>query len=138
MADPAKILNDPNYVNANLATKQAIFSKHIASTSDYKNANAATKAAIQARFGLQAEAAGQPQTRTAAESLGIGVRNIATGLGGVADIVAAPVNTLANTVAGYQRYSRTPYRDVAERTATAIGLPERGTSGTDLLAQQII
>jgi len=84
------------------------------------------------------ESAGQPQTRTAAESFGIGVRNIATGLGGVADIVAAPVNTLANTVAGYQRYSRTPYRDVAERAATAIGLPQRGTSGTDLLAQQII
>lgn len=79
-----------------------------------------------------------PQTRTAAESLGVGVRNIATGLGGMADIVAAPVNTLANVVAGYQRYSPTPYRDVAERTATAIGLPERGTSGTDLLAQQII
>ena len=84
------------------------------------------------------EASGQPQTRTAAESLGIGVRNIATGLGGMADIVAAPVNTLANVVAGYQRYSPTPYRDVAERAATAIGLPERGTSGTDLLAQQII
>ena len=79
-----------------------------------------------------------PKIRTAAESLGIGVRNIATGLGGMADIVAAPVNTLANVVAGYQRYSPTPYRDVAERTATAIGLPERGTSGTDLLAQQII
>jgi len=79
-----------------------------------------------------------PKTRTAAESIGLGVRNIATGLGGMADIVAAPVNTLANVVAGYQRYSSTPYRDVAERTATAIGLPERGTSGTDLLAQQII
>lgn len=80
----------------------------------------------------------QVQTRTAAESMGIGVRNIATGIGGMADIVAAPINTLANVVAGYQRYSPTPYRDVAERTATAIGLPERGTSGTDLLAQQII
>jgi len=136
MADPAKILKDPNYVNANLATKQAIFSKHVASSSDYKNANAATKAAIQARFGLKAEAA--PQTRTALESAGIGIRHIATGLGGMADIVAAPVNTLANVVAGYQRYSPTPYRDVAERTATAIGLPQRGTSGTDLLAQQII
>jgi len=78
------------------------------------------------------------ETRTALESAGIGIRNIAAGLGGMADIVAAPVNTLANVVAGYQRYSPTPYRDVAERTATAIGLPERGTSGTDLLAQQII
>lgn len=79
-----------------------------------------------------------PKTRTAAESIGLGVRNIATGLGGMADIFAAPVNTLANVVAGYQRYSPTPYRDVAERAATAIGLPERGMSGTDLLAQQII
>lgn len=100
------------------------------------NTKDAQKLAQMYKAARDAEAA--PQTRTAAESLGIGVRNIATGLGGMADIVAAPVNTLANVVAGYQRYSPTPYRDVAERTATAIGLPERGTSGTDLLAQQII
>ena len=95
------------------------------------NTKDAQKLAQMYKAARDAEAA--PQTRTAAESFGLGVRNIATGLGGVADIVAAPVNTLANTVAGYQRYSRTPYRDVAERTATAIGLPQRGTSGTDLL-----
>ena len=100
------------------------------------NTKDAQKLAQMYKAARDAEAA--PQARTAAESLGIGVRNIATGLGGMADIVAAPVNTLANVVAGYQRYSPTPYRDVAERTATAIGLPERGTSGTDLLAQQII
>jgi len=56
MADPLKILTDPDYVNANLATKQAIFNKHVASTNDYKSANAATKAAIETRFGLQAAA----------------------------------------------------------------------------------
>ena len=100
------------------------------------NTKDAQKLAQMYKAARDAEAA--PQTRTAAESFGLGVRNIATGLGGMADIVAAPVNTLANVVAGYQRYSPTPYRDVAERTATAIGLPERGTSGTDLLAQQII
>jgi hypothetical protein len=100
------------------------------------NTKDAQKLAQMYKAARDAEAA--PQTRTAAESLGIGVRNIATGLGGMADIVAAPVNTVANAVAGYQRYSRTPYRDVAERTATTIGLPQRGTSGTDLLAQQII
>jgi len=100
------------------------------------NTKDAQKLAQMYKAARDAEAA--PQTRTAAESFGIGVRNIATGLGGMADIVAAPVNTLANVVAGYQRYSPTPYRDVAERTATAIGLPERGISGTDLLAQQII
>jgi hypothetical protein len=88
MADPAKILNDPNYVNANLATKQAIFSKHVASSSDYKNANAATKAAIQARFGLTAEAA--PAT------LG---EDIVSGF-------QAPFKKLAETVsADYQRRS---------------------------------
>lgn len=100
------------------------------------NTEDAKKLAQMYKAARDAEAA--PQTRTAAESLGLGVRNIATGLGGMADIVAAPVNTLANVVAGYQRYSPTPYRDVAERAATAIGLPERGTSGTDLLAQKII
>ena len=54
----------------------------------------------------------KPQTRTALESAGIGIRDIATGLGGMADIVAAPVNTVANAVAGYQRARR-----VCERAA---------------------
>lgn len=54
MATAAEILKDPNYLNANPATKQAIFDRHIAATPDYANANEPTRAAIRQRFGLAA------------------------------------------------------------------------------------
>lgn len=53
MADPAKILADPNYVNANIATKQAIFDKHVATSDAFKKANPATQAAIKVKYGVQ-------------------------------------------------------------------------------------
>lgn len=52
MASPTEILKSPDYVNANLETKQAIFDKHIASSPDYANANPETQQAIKERFGL--------------------------------------------------------------------------------------
>jgi len=52
MPTPAEILNNPDYVNANAETKQAIFDKHIASTPDFANANPETQLAIKSRFGL--------------------------------------------------------------------------------------
>jgi hypothetical protein len=48
-----EILKDPNYVNANEATKSAIFEKHSALDPNYSNANEATKAAIRQKFGLK-------------------------------------------------------------------------------------
>ena len=47
-----EILNDPNYQNANLATKQAIFDKYSAQDDNYVSANDATKNAIRQKFGL--------------------------------------------------------------------------------------
>jgi hypothetical protein len=47
-----EILKDPNYTNANQATKQAIFDKYSAQDENYAGANDATKQAIRARFGL--------------------------------------------------------------------------------------
>jgi len=47
-----EILNDPNYQNANLATKQAIFDKYAPLDPNYESANGATKAAIRQKFGL--------------------------------------------------------------------------------------
>jgi hypothetical protein len=46
------ILKDPNYVNANAETKQAIFDKYAPQDTNYTGANDATKQAIQQRFGL--------------------------------------------------------------------------------------
>ena len=46
MADLATILKDPNYVNANEATKAAIFDKWAPQDPNFANANAATQDAI--------------------------------------------------------------------------------------------
>lgn len=53
MADLATILKDPNFVNANEATKAAIFLKYAPQDPNYVNANEATKQAIHQRFGVQ-------------------------------------------------------------------------------------
>lgn len=52
MAGLAEVLNDPNYVNANAATKAAIFDKFSASDINFTGANPETQAAIRTRFGL--------------------------------------------------------------------------------------
>ena len=46
-----EILQDPNYVNANEATKQAIFTKYSAQDENFTSANEATQEAIRQKFG---------------------------------------------------------------------------------------
>ncbi len=48
------VLDDPNYVNANAATKAAIFDRWAPKDENYAKANDATKAAIRERFGVGA------------------------------------------------------------------------------------
>jgi hypothetical protein len=52
MANLSSILTDPNYVNANEATKQAIFNKFSAQDTNFTGANAETQNAIRQRFGV--------------------------------------------------------------------------------------
>jgi hypothetical protein len=52
MANLSSILTDPNYVNANPATKQAIFEKFSAQDPNFANANPDTQNAIRERFGV--------------------------------------------------------------------------------------
>ena len=52
MADLASVLTDPNFVNANAATKQAIFEKYAPQDTNFSNANEATQQAIRAKFGV--------------------------------------------------------------------------------------
>ena len=56
MADLAAVLTDPNFVNANPATKQAIFDKWARQDPNFANANSATQQAIMQKFGLGAPA----------------------------------------------------------------------------------
>ena len=52
MANLLEILQDPNYVNANAATKAAIFDKFAPIDSNYASANSETQNAIRTKFGL--------------------------------------------------------------------------------------
>jgi hypothetical protein len=65
MASLSQILADPNYVNANAATKAAIFNKYAPLDPNFANANAATQTAIRSKFGLgELEAPAQTEERT--------------------------------------------------------------------------
>lgn len=57
------ILKDPNYVNANSATKQAIFNKRVASLPEYRNASPETRAEIRKRFGVTEPAPPPPRQK---------------------------------------------------------------------------
>ena len=56
-----EVLVDPNYVNANPATKRAIFEKFAGQDPNYAQANDATKNAIRQKFGV----AGAVEEKTA-------------------------------------------------------------------------
>ena len=58
-----EILDDPNYVNANPATKAAIFDRWSTKDKNYTSANDATKAAIRERFGIGGIQAAEPKAQ---------------------------------------------------------------------------
>ena len=65
MASLSQILADPNYVNANAATKAAIFDKYAPLDPNFANANAATQTAIRSKFGIgDLEQPAETETRT--------------------------------------------------------------------------
>jgi hypothetical protein len=64
MAGLQDILSDPNYVNANAATKAAIFNKFAPLDTNYVNANPETQGAIRTKFGIGvAETPAESETR---------------------------------------------------------------------------
>ena len=98
------ILEDPNYVNANESTKQAIFDKYSALDDNFTKANDATQDAIRQKFGVST-----PQEATTLESLGHGAlrgalpaaAGIIGGAGaGALGAVAGPVGAIGAGLAG--------------------------------------
>ena len=70
-----EILSDPNYVNANQATKEAIFNKYAGQDENYTGANEATQAAIRQKFGIgQVEEAPAEPTASTEEQSGFSKR----------------------------------------------------------------
>jgi hypothetical protein len=86
------IRDDPNYINANAATKQAIFDEYSKDDQDYLTANQATKDAIRQEFGLSVG------TTTVEPSTGIGVPQAATVGAQVAEQLAPAVGGVAKDV----------------------------------------
>lgn len=93
-----EILQDQNYINANPATKKAIFDRWSASDTNYTGANPATQQAIRSRFGVGGVDVALPAEPPAEKSgflrqvadvpLGIG-KGAATGVRMIADAFGA-------------------------------------------------
>jgi hypothetical protein len=110
----AEVLKDPNYVNANAATKSAIFDKFSAKDPNYANANDATKLAIRTKFGVAAPAPAPMEAEPAADSipkrtatqtygypiLEAGLSTIGGVLGGVPGTIFGPAGTVAGAATG--------------------------------------
>jgi hypothetical protein len=84
------IQDDPNYVNANEATRRAIFEQYARDDENYTTANAATQAAIRQQFGIAdaqtstATGQGLPQATTALRNIAPEIGQVAMGAGKMA------------------------------------------------------
>jgi len=98
----ASILTDPNYVNANAATKAAIFDKFSAQDPNYTNANPATQQAIRIKFGLASavEQEAIPKEAPFGQKAIEFLRPTAEALGSVGGAAAGTFLGPAGTVAG--------------------------------------
>jgi len=93
MADLSTILKDPNFVNANPATQQAIFDKWAPQDPNFANANAETQTAIRQKFGIPAitaDTGGAPKTAPAAPQQGF-FGKVGSGLASLADTTVGSV-----------------------------------------------
>jgi hypothetical protein len=102
-----QLIGNPDYENANIATKNAIFENFAKSDPNFTNANEATKEAIRDRFGisqraidLQFQSAGTPSvldTKGNQRSLGGVVKQSAIkGVSGLGDIVGGFPQDISN------------------------------------------
>lgn len=86
MSKALEILNDPNYINANAATKRAIFERRIATLPEYRNANPQTQAEIRRRFKVETAAPPKPAPKAPPRQQGFTFRG------------AGPLNTTLDVI----------------------------------------
>jgi hypothetical protein len=97
-----EIQSDPNYVNANAATKRAIFDKFSANDPNYTSANDATKAAIRQKFGVESTPKEKPAKepeKTKFEKMSLGRQAVDVALG-VPDYLANLATSIIAKPAG--------------------------------------
>jgi hypothetical protein len=103
MADLSSILNDPNYVNANEATKAAIFDKFSAQDKNFTGANPETQQAIRVKFGIALPTA--PEVSMRDRIMGVIETPLALGAtlaGGIIEPLVAVGGTFASGKYGTQ------------------------------------
>jgi hypothetical protein len=121
MASPQDILNDPNYKNANAATKRAIFERRIAVMPEYRNANAATQGHIRQRFGIDVSPQAQPTPEAQQPWYESALWGFGRGLKPVADIANAinPLTYIGNAAEEYMFPGAQQRRQRVEAVAAA-------------------
>lgn len=92
------IRDDPDYINANQATKQAIFDQYSKDDPDYVNANSATQAAIRQEFGLSGpsitkQSEPSPVAPVAPQAVSVGGKLVQE----LGPVVAEPLKDVAGT-----------------------------------------
>ena len=116
MANLLEILNDPNYVNANEATKEAIFNKYSAQDKNYSGANEATQEAIRNKFGIgapvAAEAEPEPSKDTGIMSM-IG-RGVARGAKQTGSALFDVLPAMAASAVGADEYAAKQMAEAAQ------------------------
>jgi hypothetical protein len=116
MANLLEILNDPNYVNANEATKEAIFNKYSAQDKNYSGANEATQEAIRNKFGIGApvvaEAEPEPSKDTGIMSM-IG-RGVARGAKQTGSALFDVLPAMAASAVGADEYAAKQMAEAAQ------------------------
>jgi len=103
MADLSSILSDPNYVNANEATKAAIFDKFSALDKNFTGANPETQQAIRVKFGIAKPSA--PEVSMRDRIMGVIETPLALGAtlaGGIIEPLVAVGGTFASGKYGTQ------------------------------------
>jgi hypothetical protein len=100
MANLLEILNDPNYVNANLTTKNAIFQKYAPLDENYSQANSTTQLAIKDKFGVGGLDEFGDSPNAVKEVLSNAVPSVLSGLGGLAQFPGKLADLVTGTAPG--------------------------------------
>jgi hypothetical protein len=144
MVNASEILKSPDYINANAATKLAIFEKHVASDENYTNANPQTQRAIRAKFGVES-GEGMPKERTTMQEIMQAPAGIYRGFKDVTDTLikggASAVDYLGNIVgnalhdrAGLPRDTPLNLRGSVDEAAARSAREYEQTYGKSILA----
>jgi len=110
-----EILKDPNYVNANEATKEAIFNKYSAQDKNYADANDATKEAIRTKFGVGVPVAvAEPEPTKDTGIFSMTGRAIARGAKQTGSLLGDVLPAMAASAIGADEYAAKQMEEAAQ------------------------